>query len=530
VPTIRDLAMRGNNVAFPILSAIIFVPLGGAVIAAFLPRQAAWAWAGIVALAELALTIVAGLQFDRGAGGFQFAEHQPWIPGLGLDYRLGMDGISLFLVLLTALLGVVTIAASAQQARDPRRSGTYFALMLLLVAGIQGVFLATNVFLFYVFWEIMLVPAYLLIGTFGGPRRAYAAIKFVIYTAIGSLLMLAGVIGLGAAASASVGRYTLDLPALLGHVPADAQGVLFLAFFAAFAVKAPLFPFHAWLPDAYTEAPVPVTVLLAGAMSKTGAYGFIRFCLPLFPHATAQAAPILSILAVIGILYCAVLAWVQTDFKRLLAYSSISHMGVILLGVFALNAQGLDGAVLQMVNHGITTGALFLIAGLIAARTGTRDIRALGGLAARLPILAVVFGIAALSSLGLPGLNSFAGEFLALLGAFRTNIVLGVLGTLVVVPAAWYLLRFFQGVMEGPPPAKVAAPADASAETLPRPPVARDLGVGDLAILVPLLALMVLIGVFPAPLPDRIEPAVTQNVLVTLHPAPAAIPHLSIQK
>ncbi len=512
--------------AFPILSAIIFVPLVGGVIAAFLPRQAAWAWAGAVALADLVLTIVAALQFSRGAGGFQFAEHQPWIPGLGLDYSLGLDGISLFLVILSALLGVVTIAASAPQARDPRRAGTYFALMLLLVAGIQGVFLATNVFLFYVFWEIMLVPAYLLIGTFGGPRRAAAAIKFVIYTAVGSLLMLAGVIGLGAAASNSVGHYTLDLPALLGHVPASAQGVLFLAFFAAFAVKAPLFPFHAWLPDAYTEAPVPVTVLLAGAMSKTGAYGFIRFCLPLFPNAARQAAPIIETLAVIGILYCAVQALVQTDFKRLLAYSSVSHMGVILLGIFALNAQGLDGAVLQMVNHGITTGALFLIAGLIATRAGTRDIRALGGLAVRLPLLTAVFCIAALSSLGLPGLNSFAGEFLALLGAFRANIAFGVLGTLVVIPAAWYLLRFFQGVMEGPKPSPAPAPADGAEVTLPRPPVARDLGVGDLAILVPLLALMVLIGIFPAPLPDRIEPAVTQNVMTTLHPAPPALPHV----
>lgn len=516
-------------VSFPILSAIVFVPLIGGLIAAALPRQFAWLWALGVALLDLIFAVVLGLQFAQTNGGFQFTEHQPWIPGLGLDYRLGVDGISLFLVLLTSLLAVVALAASREQAQDPKRSGTYFALMLLLVTGIQGVFLATNVFLFYVFWEIMLVPAYLLIGTFGGPRRAYAAIKFVIYTAIGSLLMLAGVIGLGAAASNSVGHYTLDLPTLLrAHLAPEAQGVLFLAFFAAFAVKSPLFPFHAWLPDAYTEAPTPVTVLLAGAMSKTGAYGFIRFCLPLFPNAVRQAAPIIETLAVIGILYCAVQTLVQTDFKRLLAYSSVSHMGVILLGIFALNAQGLDGAVLQMVNHGITTGALFLIAGLIAERANTRSIKDLGGMATRLPLLAVVFCVAALSSLGLPGLNSFAGEFLALLGAFRSNITFGVLGTLVVIPAAWYLLRFFQGVMEGPLPPKPAEDPAIPAANLPRPAAVRDLNLGELAILAPLLALMVLIGFVPAPLPDRIEPAVTQSVLQAIAPPPVAVPLLRI--
>lgn len=502
--------------SFPVLSAIIFVPVIGALVAACLPRRAAWLWALFVALVDLALAIGVGVQFQTGAGGFQFGEQQPWISGLGLDYQLGVDGISLFLVLLTALLAVVSIAASWRQTE---RAGTYFALMLLLVTGIQGVFLSTNVFLFYVFWEIMLVPAYLLIGTFGGPRRAYAAIKFVIYTAIGSLLMLAGIIGLGAVTSNGIGHFSLNLPTLLNaHVPADAQGILFLAFFAAFAVKVPLVPFHSWLPDAYSEAPTPVTVMIAGAMSKTGAYGFLRFCLPLFPHAARQAAPWIETLAVIGILYCAALALVQTDFKRLLAYSSISHLGVVMLGIFALNAQGVTGGVFQMVNHGITTGALFLIAGFLENRTGTRSIRALGGLATRLPILAVVFCVAALSSLGLPGLNSFAGEFLALLGAFRANIAFGALGTLVVIPAAWYLLRFFQGVMEGPAPGEVPSaeqdppPATARRMTRERVKGPRDLSFGELAILAPLLALMVLIGFAPAGLPARIEPSVTQNL------------------
>ncbi len=513
--------------SFPILTAIVFVPIIGAAIALFLPRSVAWGWALFVAMVDLILTIVMGFSFHVGTGGFQFAESQPWIPGLGLNYAVGIDGISLFLAILTALLAVVAIAASWSNSQRP---GTYYAWMLLLSGGILGVFAATNVFLFYVFWEIMLVPAYLLIGTFGGPRRAYAAIKFVIYTAIGSLLMLAGIIGLGAVAQGSQG-VSLDLPTLIGHVPASAQGILFLAFFAAFAVKVPLVPFHSWLPDAYTEAPIPVTIMLAGAMSKTGAYGFLRFCLPLFPQAAHQAAPIIETLAVIGILYCAVQALIQTDFKRLLAYSSISHLGVVMLGIFALNTQGIDGAVLQMVNHGITTGALFLIAGYIEARTGTRSIAALGGMAARVPILAVTFGIAALSSLGLPGLNSFTGEFLALLGAFHANPLFGVLGTLVVIPAAWYLLRFFQGVMQGPvvQPTGTPTAVEQTANQEKRSSVAssvRDLRPGDLAILIPLLALMVGIGFYPAPLPDRIEPSVQSALSVVTTPHPTLlVPH-----
>lgn len=517
--------------SFPVLSAVIFVPLLGAIVAVIVPRQIVWGWSLAVALVDLALAVGLGLSFQTSNGAFQFVERQSWIPTLGLNYTLGVDGISLFLIILTPLLSVVAIAASRRQDREH----TYFALMLLLTSGIQGVFLATNVFLFYVFWEVMLVPAYLLIGTFGGPRRTYAAIKFVIYTAIGSLLMLAGIIGLGAAASNATGGFTLDLPTLLGHVPVEAQGVLFLAFFAAFAVKVPLVPFHSWLPDAYTEAPVPVTIMLAGAMSKTGAYGFLRFCIPLFPDAARQAAPVIGTLAVIGILYCAVLALVQTDFKRLLAYSSVSHLGVVMLGIFALNTQGIEGGVLQMVNHGITTGALFLIAGFIEQRFGTRSLEQFGGLARRLPVLAVVFCVAALSSLGLPGLNSFAGEFLALLGAFSANATFGILGTLVVIPAAWYLLRFFQSMMEGP--TKEPAVMGTNATPTPRgrgratgtPNGPRDLRAGEIAIVLPLLALIIAIGFVPAPLPDHIGPAISQNVMITGHttqqPITTGLPH-----
>lgn len=516
--------------AFPILSTLIFLPLAGGLCLFLLPRSMAWAWSLFIAIAEFIVAIGLGLAFVAGSGTYQFTEYQLWIRGLGLNYSLGVDGISLFLVLLTALLSAVAIGASAKQGQDARAK-LYFFLMLLLTTGITGVFLANNVFLFYVFWEIMLIPSYLLIGTFGGPRRTYAAMKFVIFTAVGSLLMLAGVIGLGVFANSGG---SLDLPALLNHVPANAQMALFLAFSAAFAVKSPLFPFHSWLPDAYSEAPTPVTVLLAGAMSKTGTYGFLRFVIPLFPNAVQQARPVLLTLIVIGILYSAMQALVQNDFKKLLAFSSISHIGVILLGIFALNTFGIEGAVLQMVNHGITTGALFLIAGSIETRVGTRSIRVLGGMATKVPVLAVTFCIAALSSLGLPGLNSFTGEFLALLGAFQANAVFGVLGTLVVIPAAWYLLRFFQGVMEGKSTDIVAQQgvsgtiAGGMAGKKKNPGV-QDISLGEFAVILPLLALIVVIGLIPHPIPDRIEPSLP-HVLpatsavqptshsVTLHP------------
>jgi NADH-quinone oxidoreductase subunit M len=297
--------------------------------------------------------------------------------------------------------------------------------------------------------------------------------------------------------------YTLDLSALLAvGVPSGAQVALFLAFAAAFAVKAGLFPFHSWVPDTYEAAPAPVVVLIAGVMAKTGVYGFIRFCVALFPEAARTLAPALGILAVIGILYFAVLALTQTDFKRLLAYVSLSHMGVIVLGLFALNIQGVEGGLLQMVNHGITIAALFLIAGWIEARTGTRNLGDFGGLAVRLPWLATVFLIAALSALGLPGLNSFGGEFLAFLGAFRANVILGALGTAVVIPAAWYMLRFFQGTMEGP---MVREGPVAAALAKPGPARVRDLRPGELAVLLPLLALIVYLGAAPGVVTARTQ-------------------------
>lgn len=511
---------------FPILSIITFFPLVGAIALLCFPRRweraipwtALWV-AGMNLLLAVAL-ILAYLALGTAPVGGTFPIHEqlPWIPALGINYSLGVDGISALLVTLTALLTVVCIGASFHIGQKIKN---YMAFMLLLESGIIGVFLSTNLFLFYIFWELMLIPAYFLVGSWGGERRIYAAIKFVLYTSVGSLLMLAGIIALGYYHQQAVGgSYTLDLAALVNtKLDSGVQFWLLLAFAAAFAIKIPFVPFHSWLPDAYSEAPAPVTALLAGAMSKTGAYGFLRFCLPLFPNAVQTLAPLFNTLAVIGILYCALIALVQTDMKRLLAYSSISHLGIVMLGMFAFNvqsivagsviqnAQGVEGSVLQMVNHGITTGALFLIAGFIEARAGTRRLGDFGPLARRVPVLATVMLIAVLSSLGLPGLNNFSGEFLALLGAFRNNPIFGTLGTAVVVPAAWYLSRFFLNVMEGP--RHVEGGVITVAE---RKGTLSDLQQGEFLVLLPLLALIFYIGVQPAPLTFLMEPSVLNTL------------------
>jgi NADH-quinone oxidoreductase subunit M len=517
------------------LSTIVFLPLLGGIISLLIPgrfKQAIRITALLVALADLLLAFALFLIFSQAnlanSSLSDVTFSQTFLTSLSdqislvststftLSYSLNVDGISVMLTLLTSLLTVICIGASFH---IEERVKQYMAFMLLLECGILGVFMATNLFLFYIFWELMLIPAYLLVGIWGGPRRIYAAFKFVLYTSVGSLIMLAGIIALGYYHQrAAGGAYTLDLFQLLGtKLDPTIQMWLFLAFALAFAIKTPLFPFHSWLPDVYSEAPAPVTALLAGAMSKTGAYGFLRFCLPLFPQAFQQFSTLLSVLAVIGILYCAVLALVQTDMKRLLAYSSVSHLGVILLAIFALNVQSVDGSVLQMVNHGITTAALFLIVGLIEFRTGTRRLSDFGGLALRVPILATILLIAVLSSLGLPGLNSFAGEFLALIGIFQNNQVLGILATAVVVPAAWYLLRLFLAVMEGPRvtegPVAVAI----------RKSLLGDIQLGEFVVILPLLCLIFYIGFQPGQLLTVMEPSVVNTLQHSLQNVGSAL-------
>lgn len=499
------------------LSVIIFTPIVGALIAFALPRSAAWIWSLLVMLADLALSLAA-IQAVTGGAGYALVERVRWLPELGVSYALGVDGLSVFLLSLNALVTLVALIASWPQIRSGDRSRGYVALLLLLTGAMQGVFLATNLLLFYVFWELMLVPAYLLVGMYGGPRRAFAAIKFVLYTAAGSLLMLIGIIWLGAVVSDSASTpYTLDLPTLLRlGAPAPTQAPLFLLFMAAFAVKAGLFPLHSWAPDAYSEAPGPVAAVIAGVMAKSAIYGMLRIVAPLFPSAMRTYFPLVGTLAVVGILYFALQALIATDFKRLLAYVSLSHMGVIVLGVFALNAQGIQGAILQMVNHGIIIAALFIIATAIETRTGARRLTEFGALATRLPWLATAFLISALAALGLPGLNSFAGEFLAFLGAFHVNWVYGAGATLVVIPAAWYMLRFFQGVMQG------AAPETGPVTTALAQPKGKllDLRWHEWLALLPLLALMVYLGVTPATLTTRTE-AATQQILSATQQAPA---------
>ncbi len=505
---------------FPLLSVIIFLPVVAGVLLLFLPRGWVKPWALFWASVDLVLAIIMIVRYNASPTSLQSTETiSNWIPGFGVAYAVGVDGISAFLVGLTTLMTVVAIGASLWSITT--REKEYMALMLLLETGVLGVFLSTNLFLFYVFWEVMLIPAYFLIGTWGGSRRTYAAIKFVLYTAVGSLLMLVGVISFGVLHQFNTqSAFTLDLAQLSQTPLSSTEGVLlFLAFFAAFAVKVGLVPLHSWLPDAYTEAPTPVTIMLSSVMTKTAAYGFIRFCVGLLPDATHRLVPLMEILAVISILYGAVQALVQPDFKRLIAYSSISHLGVVILGIFALNSQGLEGGILQMVNHGITIGALFLIASFMEARTGTRALADYGGQARRWPLLSVVFLIVALSALGLPGLNSFAGEFLALLGAFHANVVYGLLGTLVVIPAAWYLLRFFQATMHGP------EPEHGPLATAARKGLALDLHGRELAVLLPLLALIFYIGFLPGQLTSTMDQSVQQLPGVQITSAQPANDH-----
>ncbi|MBI3077268.1 MAG: NADH-quinone oxidoreductase subunit M, partial [Deltaproteobacteria bacterium] len=430
-----------------LLTAVVFLPLVGAGVLLFADRAREQTLRQ-TALGASALTFLLSLplyfRFDAGLAGMQFVERAPWIPQWGIAYHLGVDGISLFLVLLTTFLTPLALLAS--WSAITARVKEFLICMLLLETGMLGVFAALDLFLFYIFWEAMLVPMYFLIGVWGGPQRIYAAVKFLLYTMAGSLLMLVGLLAL----YFLTGARSFDLLELYrAPVPAAAQTWLFLAFFLAFAFKVPMFPFHTWLPDAHVEAPTAGSVLLAAVLLKMGTYGFLRFSLPLFPVAAEALTPLIAVLALIGILYGALVAMVQPDVKSLVAYSSVSHLGFVVLGLFALNPQGLQGGLLQMLNHGLSTGALFLLVGILYERRHTRLIEEFGGLSRVMPAFAAAFLIVTLSSIGLPGLNGFVGEFLILLGAFRQNPTYGVLAALGVILSAIYMLWMFQRVMFG---------------------------------------------------------------------------------
>ncbi len=435
----------------PWLSVLIFLPLlGGLSIWLTAQGRAAYARWFALAVATLELLIVIGLWWGAGPteSGYFYTERASWIPSVGIQYLLAMDGISLLLVLLTALLVPVAVLVSWNAVR--RNWPAFACLLLASQAGIMGVFLALDLVLFYVFWELMLVPMYFLIGLWGHQRRLYAAYKFFLFTVTGSLLMLVAILGLYFTHGEQTGSYTFDYFELMHtHLPGTTGMWLMLGFFVAFAVKIPLFPVHSWLPDAHTEAPTAGSILLAGLLLKTGAYGLIRFCLPLFPDASAVFAPLGMALGVIGILYGALLALVQEDMKRLIAYSSISHLGFVVLGIYAWNQQGLSGAVILMLAHGVTTGAMFALVGMLEERSGTRLMSNLGGLLAPLPRLGALLLLFTLSAMGMPGLANFAGEFLVLAGVFQVSAGLAVEGALGIIAGVIYLLWMYQRAMLG---------------------------------------------------------------------------------
>jgi NADH-quinone oxidoreductase subunit M len=490
-------------VSAPYLLVLLLVPLAGSLGVWLLPRpddRLAKLVTLVTSLVVLVVTIVMAVAYDPTGPRFQLTWSHPWIPSFGVDVALGVDGIALVMIALVAVLVPCVVLASWQEEAPANRSPkTYFALLLLLEMFMIGVFAATDVFLFYVFFEAMLVPMYFLIGSFGGPRRQYAAVKFFLYSLVGGLLMLAAVIGLYVVSSHQLGRGTFAFAKLAG-MPMDpaTERWLFLGFFVAFAIKAPLVPFHTWLPDAGAEAPAGGAALLVGVLDKVGTFGFLRYCLPLFPGASRYFAPVVIVLSVIGVLYAALLAMGQRDMKRLIAYTSVAHFGFIGLGIFAFTSQSMAGAVFYMLNHGLATGALFLIAGILISRGRSRDIPDYGGVARSQPLLGGAFLLAGLASLALPGMSTFLSEFLVLVGTFTRYKVYAVLATVGMILAALYILIMYQRMFHGPVQERARA--------------WRDLSGREIWAVAPLLALVVVLGIYPKPVLDVIRPAVNATL------------------
>lgn len=485
-----------NQLNFTILSLVVFLPTIGAIILAFMrgkpetARMFALVWSLIVFAVSLPLM----LYFKRDFVGMQFYEYFNWIPAWGVRYELGLDGISLWLVMLTTFMTPLAIWSAWNV---EHKLNSFLMLILLQETGMLGVFLAQDLFLFYIFWEFTLIPIYFMIGIWGGQRRIYATVKFFLYTFAASVFMLLGIIALGLlnfrylAQAGQPTETAFQLQSVMTNInqfglSATTLKMLFLAFFVAFAVKVPVFPFHTWLPDAHVEAPTAGSVILAAVLLKMGAYGLIRFNVQLFPQIAAEWSRPIAVLAVIGIIYGAILAFGQTDIKKLVAYSSVSHMGFIVLGIFALNNEGLQGSILQMVNHGLSTGALFLLVGMVYERTHTRDLANYGGLWKVVPVFVFFLLFAVMSSVGLPGLNGFVGEFMTMLGAFNSRIgwTFVAVAAIGVILAAVYLLKMFQGMASGPFSER-------------RTPHLTDLTRREVAILLPICALCLLIGLYP---------------------------------
>jgi NADH-quinone oxidoreductase subunit M len=481
-----------------ILSLVTFLPTAAAILLLFVPRRRETllrAGALLAAAVTFGASLPLYFRFDGASADYQFVEYARWMPNLGVGYHVGIDGISLLLVLLTTLITPVALA-SAWHAIDDRVK-EFVVTLLVLETGMIGVFVSLDLFLFYVFWEAMLIPMYFIIGVWGGGNRIYAAVKFVLYTMVGSVLMLVAILALYYAHAAATGVFTFDLPTVTRWVipPGTAQTLMFLAFALAFAIKVPMFPFHTWLPDAHVEAPTAGSVILAGVLLKMGTYGFLRFCLPLFPDASLAAGPLVFALAVIGIVYGAWVSTVQSDIKKLVAYSSVSHLGFVMIGIFTLTEQGVVGSVIQMVSHGLSTGALFLMVGMIYERRHTRLISDFGGLWAIVPAFSALFLVAVLSSAGLPGLNGFVGEFLILVGAFQVNRGLAVVATTGIIFAAVYLLWMYQRVIFG----ELTHPENGRLE---------DLTPREWALLAPVMLFIVWIGVYPVAFTGKTEATV----------------------
>jgi len=483
------------------LSIVLFLPLAGALVLLLVNKQNenAIRWiANVVAFLGFVVSIPLWFWFNPQQADFQFVERAPWIPSIGAEYFLGVDGLSTLLILLTTMMGFIAVLSSWTAITE--RLKEYYIFLLVLQTGMLGAFMSLDFLLFFLFWEVMLVPMYFLIGIWGSSNRLYSAIKFFLYTLVGSVVMLLGILALYFYNHSVTGVYTFDITQYHKlNVPYDLQWWIFLAFFLGFAIKVPMFPFHTWLPDAHTDAPTAGSVILAAVLLKMGTYGFLRFSLPILPDASKHFVPMIVLLSIIGIVYGALVAMAQRDWKRLVAYSSVSHMAMVMLGMFALNPVGITGSIVQQLNHGISTGALFLIVGIVYERRHTREIAEYGGLSKIMPVYAAIFLVMTMSSIGLPTLNGFIGEFLILQGVFVASKMWAAFAASGVVLGAAYMLYLYQRTMFG-------------TVTNPKNERLLDLNQREFATFVPLLVLAVWIGLYPAPFLRRLERSVEHIV------------------